>query len=94
MIAWSDMTHEQRAYLLARRDDAAVQEVIKRAIKLDGAFSHERKRALRDNVKVAIAKFDGVVVRLPPGYARGTNELQRQRSHALPMQYFRQGGGC
>lgn len=42
----------------------------------------------------ALREFRGAVVQCPTGRAYGSNELTRQRRHALPMQFYRHGGGC
>ena len=38
MFAWSEMTHEQRAWMLSRKDEPAVAKAMKVALGLDGEY--------------------------------------------------------
>lgn len=56
---------------------------------------HALKQAnARESMIAAVQAFDGCIVKLPEGKARGTGELQRKHARAINMQYFRRGGGC
>lgn len=86
MIAWSEMTHTQRAWMLARLDDEVVAKAHKLALSLEGEYHRAKRERLEQAKVVAIAKFDGVVVKCEAGSARGVRSGKSAR--ALPIQFY------
>ncbi len=86
MIAWSKLSHVQRAWMLANLDDAAVAKAYKVALNLDGEYRRAKRDYVEQSMVCAIAKFDGVVVKCEAGSARGVRSGKSAR--ALPMQFY------
>lgn len=86
MIAWSEMTHTQRAWMLANLNDAMVAKAHKVALSLDGEYRRAKNERFERAKIAAIAKFDGVVVKCEAGSARGVRSGKSAR--ALPMQFY------
>ena len=86
MIAWSELSHVQRAWMLSRRDDVVVAKAMKVAFALDGKYRRTKIEAAKVANIVAVAKFEGVVVKCAPGRARGITKSKP--AGALPMQFY------
>lgn len=107
-MRWSKMNSAQRAFLKLHaqwravvRDGKVIRHeplnayavAIQTAKAADHDFLERQSRQLDEQLPAMLAAFDGVVVRCKPGKAYGTHELHRRHATAMPMQYFRKGGG-
>ena len=86
MFAWSEMSHEQRAWMLSRKGEPAVAKAMKVALDLDGEYRRAKIEATKNENTVAIQSFSGVVVKCAAGVARGARLGKSAR--ALPMQFY------
>ena len=87
-MKWSALSREQQGALI--RMVQANEPGAAKAFRL--MLAAEYKARLEDDT---VPGFNPAMVkRLAPGRAYGTGELQRKHSLAMPMQYFRHGGGC